>query len=164
MVDEEEASGAGEEESAAEVAPAESSDDGREDEAHAEDEREIVAVLPLDDRVVVEVGNVGDTGTTARLDDHPAKVSPPEALLRRIRVEVCVGVAMVCAVSPRPPFHAPLDCAASSKCQEVLERQRGGVGPVGPPAGEKKRFLSVRSPFFEAHGLLVKRSGTYSLW
>ena len=104
VVDEQQASGAGEEEAAAPVAPSEAGDDRREDEAHADDQGQVPAVLPLDDRVDGKVANVRDTGAATRLDDHPADVRPPETLRGRVRVEVGVGVTVVSTVTTGPPL------------------------------------------------------------
>jgi hypothetical protein len=150
VVDEEKTSGTGEEETTAVVAPEKTGDESREDEAHADDEVNVPAVLPLDDLTVREVGHVGDTGTTAGLDDHPADMRPPETFLSRVRVEVGVGVAVVSAVAARPPLDGSLNGSGSSEGEEVLEREGSGVGTVSPKtmvteggrtrsAGETKR-------------------------
>ena len=52
VVDKGETSGSSEEEATAPVVPAESSDDSREQEAHADDEGQVPPVLPFDDFVV----------------------------------------------------------------------------------------------------------------
>lgn len=72
MVDKGEASGTSEEEAAAIVAPTKTSDERGEDEAHEDDQGKVVLVLPLDNRVVVQVGHVSGTGLAAGLQQHPA--------------------------------------------------------------------------------------------
>jgi hypothetical protein len=131
-VDEEKTSGTGEEEATTVVAPEETGDERREHEAHSDDEVDVPAVLPLDDLVGGKVRNVGNTGTATGLDYHPAHMRPPETLLRRVGVEVGVGVAVVGAVAARPPLDRTLDSARSSESEEVLEREGCGVGTVSP--------------------------------
>ena len=63
------------------VTPAKTADEGREDETHGNDALDEVAVLPDDNRVLVEVGDVG-TASTLRvlLEDHPAEVRVEQTL------------------------------------------------------------------------------------
>ena len=86
-------------------------DEGGEDETEEEHDREVVLVLEADDRVVVEVRDADRTGTAARLEDHPADMSPEEAGVCAVRVEVSVGVAVVRAVTTGPPAGGALDGA-----------------------------------------------------
>lgn len=132
VVDEGETSGTGEEEASAPVTPSETSDDGREDETHADDKGEIPAVLPLDDLVVGQVRDVGDSRLATGLEDHPSDVSPKETALSRVGVEIGVGVAVVSAVAARPPLDGSLDSSRSSESKEVLKRLAGSVGAVSP--------------------------------
>ena len=98
-MDEAEADDAGVDVAAARVAPAEPGDEGGEDEGHEDHELDVVRVLEAHDRVLGEVRDVRDTRAAAGLDEHPADVAVPEALVRVVRVEVGVGVAMVCAMA-----------------------------------------------------------------
>ena len=77
VVHERQACRAGKEESTAGVVPEEPSNDGREDEAHADNEVDVPAVLPFDHGRAREVGHVCDTGAAEGLDDHPAEVRVP---------------------------------------------------------------------------------------
>jgi hypothetical protein len=134
MVNDNQTSSAGEEESAAKVAPEETSDEGREDEAHADDEPNVPTMLPLDDLAVREVTHIGNTRTTTRLENDPSDVRPPEAFLRRVWVEVRVGIAVVSAMTARPPLDRALDGAGATEGEEVLKWEGGGVGAVSPEA------------------------------
>ena len=89
---------------APEVAPAKPANHGGQDEAHADDEGAVPAVLPPDDLVLVQVTDIGDTRLATRLDEHPANVGPPEAVVGVVWIEGRVGVAVVRAVAARPPL------------------------------------------------------------
>ena len=90
--------------SAPKVVPTEVTDEGGEDEAAREDEGAVPAVLPPDDLILAQVADISDTRLAAGLDEHPADVGPPEALVGVVRVERRVRVAVVCAVAARPPL------------------------------------------------------------
>ena len=132
VVDEAQAGRAGEEEAAAGVAPAQPCDEGREEEAHADDEVDVPAVLPTYDLVLGQIGDISDTRPAAGLDEHPADVAVPEALVRVVRVEVGVGVAVVCAMATRPPLDGSLDGAGAGSGKEVLQRLGCVVATVCP--------------------------------
>ena len=132
MVDKHQPRGAGKVEAAPPISPAEAGDGHREDEAHADDEGEVPLVLPDDDLVLAEVADVGDAWLATGLDDHPADVRPEEALVRRVRVEVGVGVPVVRAVAAGPPLDRAFDGAGATEGEEVLEGEGGGVGTVSP--------------------------------
>jgi hypothetical protein len=89
-------------------------------------------VLPSNDLVSRQVGDVGDSDLASWLDDHPSDVSPPEALVGRVWVELGVGVSVVSSVSPGPPFDGTLDGTGTSHGEEVLQRSRGIVRSVCP--------------------------------
>ena len=86
------------------VTPAKPADNGGQDEAHADDKGAVPAVLPPDDLVLVQVTDIGDTRLAAGLDEHPADVGPPEAIVGIVWIEGRVGVAVVRAVAARPPL------------------------------------------------------------
>ena len=125
-------SGTGEEESSPPVSPSESGNESREGESHEEEQGEVVLVLPLDDLVSGQVGDIGDTDLSSRLDDHPSDVGPPETLVGRVRVELGVGVSVVGSVSSGPPFDGSLNGTSTSDREGVLERDRGVVSSVSP--------------------------------
>lgn len=76
----------------------------REDPSHGDDGKDIVAVLPDDKGVLVEIGNVGAADAFwVLLHDHPAHVRVYETLADRVGVLVRVGVAVVGAVAAGPP-------------------------------------------------------------
>ena len=81
MVDEKQASCSGKEEAASPVAPQQASDNSGHHKAHANNERQVKAVLPSDDSGFVEVGNIGKSDRSSGLEDHPADVRPEEAFV-----------------------------------------------------------------------------------
>ena len=108
VVNETESSGTCEEESSPPVSPSKSGNQRWEGETHEQEQREVIVVLPLDDLVSRQVGNVGDSNLSSGLDDHPSDVGPPETFMGRVRVELGVGVSVVSSVSSRPPFDRSL--------------------------------------------------------
>ena len=74
VMDEAKTSGTRVHEATRKITPAEPADSGGQDEAHAEDEGAVPAVLPPDDLVLVQVTDIGDTRLATRLDEHPSHV------------------------------------------------------------------------------------------
>lgn len=132
MVDEAQTSRASVEKTSYPVTPAETSDSGRNQQTNAKDEVDVPAVLPLDDLILAQVTNIRHAGLVAGLEDHPANVRVPEALVGVVRVEVGVGVPMVSTVTAGPPLDGALDCARSCHCQEVLEGLGRVIRPMRP--------------------------------
>lgn len=54
--------------------------------------------------------------------------------MRRVGVEIGVGVAVVSAVAARPPLDGTFDGAGATEGEEVLEGEGCGVGAVRPQA------------------------------
>jgi len=132
VVDEQQPSGTGKEETSLPIAPTETGNTHGEEQSHDQQERQVVVVLPPDDLASGQVGNVGDTDLGPRLEDHPADVCPPEPFVGRVRVEAGVGVTVVGSVATGPPLDGSLDSSSSSAGEDVLERARSGVRSVGP--------------------------------
>lgn len=82
------------------VVPAQTSDHGGEDETHGDNAREEVQVLPDNDGVLVEVGDVGSADALGiLLHDHPSDVAVQQTLPDGVGVLLCVGVAVVGTVT-----------------------------------------------------------------
>ena len=75
---------------------------------------EVVSVLPLNEWVVPKVADIGLADLLFWLHNHPAYVAPEQALLSVVRVAVRVNVAMVYAMSTRPPENGALYSAGAS--------------------------------------------------
>lgn len=132
VVYEQESSGTGKEESTAPVAPAEAGDEGGEDESHDGEQGEVVFMLPSDHLVPRQVGHVGNSDLGSRLDEHPSDVGPPETMMCAVRVQISVGVPVVCPVTAGPPFDGALDGTGAGAGEDVLEDGGGVVRAVGP--------------------------------
>lgn len=132
LLDKATAQNAGIDQPAFPVAP-DATDDGREDPGHGNDREDVVAVLPHDEGVLVEVGDVGAADALRVLvEHHPAHVRVREALLDRVGVLVRVRVSVVGAVAAGPPPDRALD-GAGAACGEVEFEDRGClVGGMGP--------------------------------
>lgn len=133
LLDEEDAEDTGVDEATHPVVPAKTRNDGGEDQAHEEDHLEVVLVLPDDDGVFVQVGDVGAADTLGvLLHEHPTEVAVQEALANAVGVLCGVGVAVVGAVVTAPPADGALDGTTTDGSEEDLERDGGVVRLVGP--------------------------------
>lgn len=122
LLNEEDAQNTGIDESTDEVTPAETSNQRREDETCKDDDLEVVLVLPDDNGVVVEIGDVGTSNALrVLLHQHPAEMRVEKTLADAVGVLVGVGVAVVGTVVARPPSDRALHSATSHKCQKDLE-------------------------------------------
>lgn len=100
------------------IAPQKSTEDGGEDQSHDDDTLEIVAVLPDDNGVLIEIGNVG----TARalgvlLENHPAKMRVEKTLANGVGILLGVGIAMVGTMLPGPPADRTFDGASTDSSE-----------------------------------------------
>jgi hypothetical protein len=94
-----------------------------------------VLVLPNDDRILVQVSDVGAADALrVLLHNHPAKVRVQETLADGVGVLVGVGVAVVSTVVTAPPANRALDSTAANSSEEDRKRERGVVGLVRPKA------------------------------
>lgn len=133
LLDEEDAENAGVDVSAPPVSPSKTSDQSGEDQAHEENNFEVVLVLPDDDRVLVQIRDVGAANTLGvLLHDHPANVAVHQALAHAVGILVGVGVAVVSAVVTAPPTDGALDGTASYSGEEDAQWEPCGVRLVSP--------------------------------
>lgn len=90
-------------------------------------------MLPDDNRVLVEIGDVGTADTLGvLLHDHPAEMRVQEALADGIWVLVGIGVSVVSTVVPRPPSDGALYGTATHGSKENLEGSCCRVRAMGP--------------------------------
>jgi len=81
LLDEEDTEDTGVDETTEPVTPAETGNEGGEDQTHAENDLEVVLVLPDDNGVVVEVGDVGTANSLGvLLHDHPTEMRVEKTL------------------------------------------------------------------------------------
>ena len=128
LLHEEDAEDAAVDEAAEPVAPEEAAHEHGEDEAHEEDYLEVILVLPDDDGVLVEVGDVGSADSfRVLLHQHPAEVGVEETFADGVGVLVGVGVTVVSSVVSSPPSNGSFNGSSSNGGQEDSERDSGGV-------------------------------------
>jgi hypothetical protein len=87
-----------------------------------------VTVLPDNDGVFVQVGDVGTANTLGvLLHDHPAEVGVPETLADGVGVLLGVGVTVVSTVAASPPADGALNGTTTNKGEPDAQRQSCGV-------------------------------------
>jgi hypothetical protein len=122
LLDEEDAEDTGVDEATHPVTPHETSDGRGENQAHGDNGLDVVLVLPDDDGVLVEVGDVSAADTLGvLLHDHPAEMAVEETLADRVGVLVGVGVAVVGAVITAPPADGTLNSSSTDGGEEDPE-------------------------------------------
>jgi hypothetical protein len=90
-------------------------------------------VLPYDNRVFVEIGNISTADTLGvLLHHHPPKVGIKQTLADRVRVLLGVGVAVVSPVVTSPPADGALNSTTTDGCEPYTQRKSGGVRAVSP--------------------------------
>ena len=133
LLDNEDPEDSGVDEATLPVSPSETADEHGEDHSHEDDGLQVVAMLPDDDGVIVEVGDVGAADALwVLLHDHPSEMRVEETLADGIWVLVGVGVSVVSTMVSRPPPDGALDGTATHGGEEDLEGKRRGVGAVRP--------------------------------
>ena len=133
LLDEEDSEDAGVDEATLPVAPSQTGNQHGEDEGHEGDAWDVVLVLPENDGIFVEIGDVGAADALGvLLHDHPADVRVEETFADGIRILVGVGVAVVSAMATGPPSDGALDGTGTDGGEIDLEGEGGGVGGMGP--------------------------------
>lgn len=96
LLDDEDTQNGGVNESTNPVAPAEASNESGENKSHEEHALHEVPVLPDNDRVLVQIGDVGTTDALGvLLHDHPAEMAVEETLSNGVRILLGVGISVV---------------------------------------------------------------------
>lgn len=115
LLDEEDTEDAGIDEATEPVAPAKAADEHGEDDTHENDDFEVVAVLPDNDGVFIKICDVGSADAFGVLFHyHPTNVGVQEAFADRVRVLICVGIAVVGTVASSPPSNGPFHSTTSN--------------------------------------------------
>lgn len=115
------------------VSPAKSTDQSWENQTHEDDDLEVVLVLPDDDRVFVEISDVGAANSLGvLLHDHPPKVGIQKTFADGIRILIGVGIAVMSTVVPSPPSDGTFN-STSANCSKIdSQRERGRVRAMSP--------------------------------
>lgn len=133
LLDEEDAEDTGVDESTLPVVPEETSDSRGENQTHEDDDLDVVLVLPNDDGILVQVGDVGAADALGvLLHDHPAEMAVEKTLANAVGVLVGVGVAVVGTVVTAPPADGTLNSTATNEGEEDAKWERSVVGLVCP--------------------------------
>ena len=133
LLDKEDAKDATVDETTEPIAPAKATDEHREDEAHEEYHLKVMTMLPNDDRVLIEVGDVCAANSLGvLLHQHPPKVGIEETFADGIWIFVGVGVSVMCAVITSPPSYRAFDGTPANSCKKDPEREGSRVRRVGP--------------------------------
>jgi hypothetical protein len=133
LLDEEDAEDTSVDESALPVTPEKTGDSRGEDETHEDDNLDVVLVLPDNDRVLVQVGDVGAADALGvLLHDHPAEMAVEKSLANAVGVLAGVGVAVVSTVVAAPPADRALNGTTTNKSEEDAQRKAGIVRLVCP--------------------------------
>lgn len=115
------------------VTPAKTSDHHGENETHERDDFNVVAVLELNNGVLVQVGDVSAADTLGvLLHDHPSQVRVQETLADGVGIFLSVGITVMSTVTTSPPADGALDGTTASCSEEDLERKSGRVRAVSP--------------------------------
>ena len=86
------------------VTPTKSRNKTREDHTHEYNALDVVAVLPDNDGVVIQIGDIGTTDALwILLHYHPSNMRVNETLSDRVGVLVGIGVSVMSSVISRPP-------------------------------------------------------------
>jgi len=81
------------------IAPSETSYQTWENETHEDDGLDVVSVLPDDNWIIVQIGNVCTANTLwVLLHEHPSKVGVEKTLADGVWILIGIGVSVVCSV------------------------------------------------------------------
>ena len=123
LLNKEDSENTGVNESTGPVSPTETSNEAREDHAHENDRLDIVSVLPDNDRVVIQIRNVGTADAFGvLLHDHPPKMRVNEAFSDGVRILVRVGISVMRAMISGPPSDRTFDGSTSHGGEKDLQR------------------------------------------
>jgi hypothetical protein len=104
LLDEENPEDTGVDESSLPVTPSKPSNHRREDQSHEGNNPKVVLVLPDNNRVLVQIGDVGTTDSLRILfHDHPSNVRVQQTLADTVGVLVGVGISVMRTMIPGPP-------------------------------------------------------------
>lgn len=85
-------------------------------------------MLPYDDRVFVQVGNVGTANAfRVLLQEHPSEMRVEETLADGVRVLLGVGVTVMSAVVSCPPSDRAFNGTATNSRKKDSEGEGGRV-------------------------------------
>ncbi len=123
LLDEEDTEDTSVDEAALPIVPKKSSNGRGEDQAHKQDNLDVVLVLPDDDGVFVQIGDICAADTLGvLLHDHPSEMAVEKTFADAVGILVGVGVAMVSAMVTAPPADGAFDGTATNESKEDAQR------------------------------------------
>ena len=133
LLDEEDTQDTSVDETTPPVTPAKTGHEHGNNQTHGENDLEVVAVLPDDNRVFVEIGDIGAADTLGvLLHDHPSQVRVEQTLADGVGVLVGIGITVVSPVITRPPADGTFDGTTTNGGEPDTERKTSRVGAVSP--------------------------------
>lgn len=127
LLDEEDSEDTSVDEATEVIAPANASNDGGENQAHEEDDLEVVLVLPDNDWVFIQIGDVGTSNSLGvLLHDHPTYVRIEQTLADRVWILLGIGISVMCSVVTSPPSDRTFNGTTSHGSEEYPQGQSGG--------------------------------------
>lgn len=115
-------------ESAEPVTPAEATDESGQDDGHEDNDLEIVLVLPDNDGILIQIGNIGTANSLGvLLHQHPAEMRVQETLADGIWIFFGVCVSVMGTMITGPPSDGTFDGAASDSSEEDSKRKGGRI-------------------------------------
>ena len=110
------------------VIPANTSDHGRENEAHEKDNLQVVAVLPDNNGIVIQVGDVGTADSLwVLLHDHPANMRVEQTFADGVWVLLGIGVSVMCSVVACPPSDGAFNRTTANGSEEYSQGKSARV-------------------------------------
>jgi hypothetical protein len=103
-LDEEDAENSGINKTSFPISPAQSGNEATEYQSHENDTLNIIPVLPNNDSIIVQVGNIGTADAfRVLLQDNPAQMRVHNSIAHRIWVLVRIGMSIMCSMVSGPP-------------------------------------------------------------
>ena len=124
LLHEEDSEDASIDEPAEPVTPAEAANECGKDEAHEDDNLQVVLVLPDNDRVLVEIRNIGSSNSLwVLLHQHPSKMRVQKTLADRVRIFLGICVSVMSTMITSPPPHRAFDSSTTGSSEEHSKRK-----------------------------------------
>lgn len=128
LLDEEDAEDARVDEATQPISPTQPCNDRGKDETHEDDDLQVILVLPDNDRIFIQVGDIGTSNPLwVLLHDHPSNVRVQKPFPDRIWVFIGIGISVVGAVVAGPPSDRTLDSTTADGGEEDPQRKSGRV-------------------------------------
>ena len=133
LLHKEDSKDAGVNESTNPITPTQARNEARKDQSHGHNDPQIVFVLPNNDGVFVQIGNICPSNAfRILLQDHPSQVRIHQSFADTVRVFFRIRIAMMSSVIARPPTDGSFNSTTSNGGKKHLKRKSGRIRSVGP--------------------------------